>query len=197
MSYKTKRAEWMMFVDGENITREAQKLHDKGEIELIEGKFYRKNAFVWFPCRDVHDAFGFSGPLVPEENSKRSNYYTSYTGSQSDELSTLTQLKAIGFDPKIFKKPKGRYSKGVDISLTTEALINTYNDNFDICVLVSGDADYVPLVNEIKRHGKLVYISFLSSGFSDSLKLAADATYNMDHKFKVEWQNFKSEPRKF
>ena len=51
--------------------------------------------------------------------------------------------------------------KGVDTQLTTDLI--TLADIYDVAIIVSGDADYIPPVSAIKNMGKLVYsVSFLT-----------------------------------
>ena len=51
--------------------------------------------------------------------------------------------------------------KGVDTQLATDLI--TLSDIYDVALVVSGDADYIPPVQAIKRRGKLVYsVSFLT-----------------------------------
>ena len=44
-------------------------------------------------------------------------------------------------------KPAAK-AKGVDIALTTDMLSNAFLGNYDVAVLVAGDGDYVPLVEQ-------------------------------------------------
>jgi uncharacterized LabA/DUF88 family protein len=46
--------------------------------------------------------------------------------------------------------------KGIDVALAVEALSLAYQDAYDSALLVSGDGDYVELVESIKRTGKHV-----------------------------------------
>jgi uncharacterized LabA/DUF88 family protein len=46
--------------------------------------------------------------------------------------------------------------KGIDVALAVEALSLAYQDAYDAALLVSGDGDYVELVESIKRTGKHV-----------------------------------------
>jgi len=39
-------------------------------------------------------------------------------------------------------------------------LSNAIDNNYEVAVLVAGDADYVPLVEEVKRRGKMVILCF-------------------------------------
>jgi uncharacterized LabA/DUF88 family protein len=88
-------------------------------------------------------------------------------------------LWELGFTPKVFTKPDGdRKSKAVDIAFTTDVLSHAYQDNYDAAFLIAGDEDYVPLIDELKHHGRVVIVGFLSgeeSGLSPKLRLAADA----------------------
>jgi uncharacterized LabA/DUF88 family protein len=72
-------------------------------------------------------------------------------------------------------------AKAVDIMLTKDLLSNAFLDNYDIAVLVAGDGDYVPVVNEIKRQGKIVLILFFRDfGLNPKLRLAADAFISLE-----------------
>jgi uncharacterized LabA/DUF88 family protein len=53
--------------------------------------------------------------------------------------------------------------KGVDVKLATDMLV--LNDNYDVGIVVSGDADYVPVVQAVKDWGKhIINVSFLKRG---------------------------------
>ncbi len=59
----------------------------------------------------------------------------------------------------LFKRRLGQ-EKGVDVKLATDLL--ALNDIYDVGIIVSGDADYVPAVQTIKDWGKhIVNVSFL------------------------------------
>ena len=61
--------------------------------------------------------------------------------------------------------------KGVDTQLATDLIV--LSNIYDVALLVSGDADYIPPVSAIKNMGKLVYsVSFLTE---DGTKLPGGA----------------------
>lgn len=100
-------------------------------------------------------------------------------GNDEIEKRVSSALRALGFDAHVFKKnSQSRPTKAVDISLATEILSLGYRDAYDIVCLVAGDRDYVPLVREVKRMGKQVYVSFFSrsseAGLSEELQQEAD-----------------------
>ena len=53
-------------------------------------------------------------------------------------------------------------------------LINAFNQNYDLGILVAGDEDYVDLVQDIKRFGVRIIGSFFRQDLSKTLELAVD-----------------------
>jgi len=68
----------------------------------------------------------------------------------------------------------------VDIQLTVDVLTHTYQNNFDILYLISADGDYKPLINEVIRNSKQVYVAALSKGVNPELKYIADVFVDLD-----------------
>jgi hypothetical protein len=164
----------MLFVDGENLTFRAQQTAVTKNIPLPEGRRYRKDTFIWPfnspPTKDLPSG-KYLAPL-----GQRAYYYTSLKGSD-EVISTVEQgLWNIGFTPKVFKKVRQEEkAKGVDISLTKDMLSHAFFGHYEVACLVAGDGDYVPLVEEVKRQGKLVVCMFFSDcGLNPALKLACD-----------------------
>ncbi len=105
----------------------------------------------------------------------RSYYYTCAKGDHNRIEEIHDELIECGItDPRVFKKNNNNRSKRVDIALATEMLSHAYNDNYEVAVLVAGDEDYVPLVQEIKRTGKQVALWFFEDGLSRHLKRESD-----------------------
>jgi uncharacterized LabA/DUF88 family protein len=181
---------WMAFVDGENLTLRAQDLAGKNELKLIEGKYYERDRFVWPPN---HHARKVMVPPIFTRNiqlqSIRSFYYTSVTGDTDALHSVREKLWSLGFDANVFKKPKKQEkAKGVDIALTKDMLSHAFLDNYDAAVLVAGDGDYVPLVEEVKRRGKIVQVVFFAEhGTSQELRLASDGFEDLTKNFLALW----------
>jgi uncharacterized LabA/DUF88 family protein len=183
---------WMLFVDGENLTIRAQKFASDNAVSLQEGAEYRKDIFVWFPglkatpaLTNTHDS-----PIKVQDHAIRAYYYTSLTGDDLQILSVKQALRSLGFHPEVFKKVRREEkAKGVDIALAKDFLSHAFLDNYDVAVLVAGDGDYVPLITEVKRLGKVVYVTFFRDyGLSTELHLAADMFFEMKHFFLKRWQ---------
>lgn len=76
---------------------------------------------------------------------------------QNDQVE-FRRVGSIRFDAVENKFGK---EKGVDTQLATDMI--TLADIYDVALVVSGDADYIPPVSAVKNRGKLVYsVSFLT-----------------------------------
>ena len=94
----------------------------------------------------------------------------------------------MGFDPNVFKKTrKEQKAKGVDIALTKDMLSHAFLGNYNVAVLVAGDGDYIPLIEEVKRLGKQIFVAFISQGLSPELPLVADAFIDVTSMLNSTW----------
>lgn len=185
---------WMMFVDGENFTIRGQQFAKKNGFELKEGPWFMRDTFLWFRGQPGTLAVTNteSAPLQVQLHAIRAFYYTSLVGDDSKLRQVREALHEMGFAPQVFKKTdRNKKSKGVDIALATDLLSNAYNDNFEVAVLVAGDGDYIPLISEVKRLGKVVYLAFFLDkvwGMNEELLLASDRNFEVGKSLKEAWQ---------
>jgi hypothetical protein len=179
----------MSFVDGENLTIRAQELAQVKGVTLTPGERYFKDVFVWLPGIKARMNILPKPPLPLQPSGVRSHYYTSVIGDDLKISSIRESLWKLGFQPEVFKRDaQTKKSKGVDIALTTEFLWNAFQNNYDVAVLWAGDGDYVPLVNAVKRLGKVVYLVFFyNSGLAPALRLASDESFPLDDFFLNQW----------
>lgn len=70
--------------------------------------------------------------------------------------------------------------KSVDGRLIFDLLTNAYGNGFDTCVIASGDRDYIPVVQEVKRLNKRVIISSFSSALAHGMSSVADDVIDLD-----------------
>jgi uncharacterized LabA/DUF88 family protein len=184
----------MLFVDGENFAIRGKQVFDKAGIELRAGAFYLADTFLWAPQTSAWWKPGYldNAPHQWNPTAQRAYYYTAVQGSTTEMENVRGALRKMGFMPRVFHKAKGKRSKRVDITLATDALSNAHLGNYDIAVLMTGDEDYIPLVQEIQRMGKLVVVAFFASdgsGLSKELTLAADNLTAIDQFFIGQWQS--------
>ncbi len=185
----------MLFVDGENVTLRGQALAESRGISLKPGEHFEPNVFLWlnhpWPARAslTRELRG----LGARASAERAFYYTSRSGDDDTITRTRESLWELGFTAEVFKKQrKNTKGKGVDIALTKDLLSNAFLDNFDVAVVMTGDADYRPVIDELKRLGKTVCIMAFTEGgakVSRELKLSADFFIPLDDFFLLHWRN--------
>jgi hypothetical protein len=184
----------MRFVDGENFAFQAAKYAAGAGCALTEGPHYRPGVFAWMagvpPTAALVTRIAATGKALPlQAVAIRATWYTSVQGSDTDRDRARRELWDLGFVPQVFRKPKGQRSKGVDITLTKDMLSHAFLDNYDVVELVAGDGDYVPLVEEVKRLGKVVRVAFVDGPWvSPELRLASDAFLDPGDFFLERWR---------
>jgi hypothetical protein len=177
----------MVFADGENLVRRFEDSVQAGARPRNDGLVHKPGSLIW------HPSFTFAASVGLNEI-VRATYYTSMIGGPQDLESLRDQIKALEFQrgrwselpnnltPEVFKRDKGtQRSKGVDIKLVVDVLTQVTRDTIDTVMLLSGDGDYLPLVEEVRRTGKQLYLCAFASGLSPTLRHAADHVYLLDN----------------
>lgn len=186
---------WMLFVDGENFTLRAQALARASGLNLeVDPVNYVQDVFVWIPGWTTESIFAQAfHPHGQSIEALRAYYYTSVVGDEPKVISVREALRGLKFAPQVFKKASGTVkSKGVDITLTKDMLSHAFLDNYDMAVLIAGDADYLPLVEEVKRRGKTVGVGFFTGpglGLAQEIPLIADRFFDLTRPFVDTWAN--------
>ena len=110
--------QWMLFVDGENLTMCAQRLATVKGFALREGPHYLKDVHLWLPGAKAFMPIT-SGRIDLASRSLRCLYYTSVQGDDAKREGVRKNLWGMGFEPIVHKRREGK-SKAVDIRLTTD-----------------------------------------------------------------------------
>lgn len=74
--------------------------------------------------------------------------------------------------------------KGIDVAIAVETLALAYEDAYDSVVIVSGDGDYVELVEAVKRRGKNVECAMFRNQSAGVLLEHADVFRFLD---ELDW----------
>ncbi|NOK78966.1 MAG: NYN domain-containing protein [Chloroflexi bacterium AL-N5] len=74
--------------------------------------------------------------------------------------------------------------KGIDVAIAVESLALAYEDAYDTAILVSGDSDYVELVEAIKRKGKHVECAMFKNQSAGVLLEYVDVFHPLD---ELDW----------
>jgi uncharacterized LabA/DUF88 family protein len=127
----------------------------------------------------------------------RVNYYISTLNPEKEPEKARGQqqfLRAMEATPYITVKtrplhyfeaaPQSRKGeKGIDILIASDMLSQAYNNGYDTAILVSGDGDFTPLLDEVKKLGKEVENAFPRSGRSEALINSSDVYIELDQNF--------------
>jgi uncharacterized LabA/DUF88 family protein len=127
---------------------------------------YHKAHFFW-------DGMLLRCARALEQYAHRAVYVTSIATDDNGEHSAAVYIRKAGFEPLIVREDRDLAKshkaalekqqmlikgKGVDISLAVRMLEDAQRDLFKTCVLVTSDADYLPLIEAVRRMGKNVAV---------------------------------------
>ena len=90
--------------------------------------------------------------------------------------------------PRVFKKAQRQVrSKGVDLSIAIDMLNYASLGNVDSLYLVSGDGDFIPLIQAVIPKGVQVNLLALSDGLKPELPISVDEFECIDNRlFKTK-----------
>jgi uncharacterized LabA/DUF88 family protein len=179
----------MVFIDGENLTLRYQNMLAAQRTPTPQ-TIHKQDVYAWNPS--VLQVF-------PNLEILRITYYTYAVGTEEQIDIWANELKQnshtyradrndfafqVFLNPRIFKKrQRSAKRKGVDISIAVDSLTLAFNDSIDIVFLITGDGDYVPLIDALMRAGKQVYLAALSDGLNSQLPNIVDRFACLDNLF--------------
>jgi len=181
----------MVFLDAENLVFRYQAMLQEGWLPNND-VVHIPDVLVWHPS--MTQVFGYA-------NVGRVYLYTSMVGDDAALRTMKRRIADITYEykyaiqdigtaqivPVVFKKQaKNHKSRQVDISITIDMMRFAHNPSIDLLVLASGDGDYLPLVQEVMRYGKEVYVGAFSSGLAADLCHSVDEFFNLNKLFFVE-----------
>ena len=79
-----------------------------------------------------------------------------------------------GFESAMVLAQNEEDAMDVDVSVAVAAMEALLTKDVDIIALASRDADYLPVVQKVKEHGKKIVVIGAEPGFSSSIRNAAD-----------------------
>ncbi len=62
----------------------------------------------------------------------------------------------------------------VDVAMAVHAMESVYDDNIEVIAISTRDADFMPLLQKIKEHGKYAVLITVKEALGTSLKKSAD-----------------------
>ena len=157
-----------IFIDGSNLYHSLRAIH----VEKID---YQKLVNVLRKERLLISVFYYNAPLDISIDKKK------YWEQQRffDILKKLPGFNIVLCRRKKFKKADGSFGfevKGDDVYLAIDLVSGAYENLYDTAIIVSGDEDFVPAIQKVKKLGKKVENAYFIRSSSTTLKKTSDAS---------------------
>jgi uncharacterized LabA/DUF88 family protein len=176
----------LVLADGENLVVRYQSMLASG-AEKAEETVHIPDVFVWHPrfteCvpMDVVRVSFYTTQIGDEEKLEETRRRIASHRYKCVSISRHAYASMGNICPHVFKKQKSsQKTKSVDINIAIDALRHTYNNSMDILFLLSGDGDYIALIQEVMRQGKRVFVAAFSDGVNPALKHIPDTFFDLD-----------------
>ena len=96
----------------------------------------------------------------------------------SDKL--IEAIVSQGFEADLGLGGEKEKESDVDVYMAANAMEAVHNENIDTIVVVTRDADFLPVLQKAKEHGKETVLIGMEPGFSTALKNAADQVIELE-----------------
>jgi len=137
-----------IFIDGSNFYHNIKKiLKEKERIN------YKKLIDVLVGSNEFIDAIYYVARLDKEVDKEKYEKHEKFLNS----LTKISKLKVKLCNLKKIKNNKGKFIyiiKNDDILLAQDLLIGAFDNLYDTGIIVSGDEDFVPVINTLKKRFK-------------------------------------------
>ncbi len=157
----------MIFIDGSNFLGGIAKFQEKtGKKYIIDYPALERNLISNGAKHCLisleHIKTFFYGPKGTPEELKAKGSFTKLIEQLKRDLENA-HVKLV-----LKEKIKGK-EKNIDAALVTDFLSLAYSSAYDYAILVSGDADFISAIDEVKRLGKIVCCVSFKEDFNEEL----------------------------
>jgi uncharacterized LabA/DUF88 family protein len=184
----------VFFVDGENLVCRYQDM--LRAYEPHANVIHEPDVYVWNPQiiqrrtpQDIHRVIYYTSAVAADETIKNfidaiKRFPYTYCVREHVESGLTRPIQRDGHVfPRVFKKArKEQKVRAVDINIAVDMLSYASLSNVDAVCLISGDGDFIPLIEAVLRKGKRVYVSALSSGLNPELPRHVDEYTCLDER---------------
>jgi uncharacterized LabA/DUF88 family protein len=167
-----KKKKVMIFIDGSNLYHVLLRNCGRSDLmfssfgEKLTGKNRSLKKIYYYNVRQE-----LEGKIkIPDEQKKF--------------LSSLHKIKKLEVKLGIWKEQNGSIvEKGVDVLLATDLVLNAVKNNYDHAIIVSGDGDFFPAIDAVKKEGKRVEVAAFESNISREASESADKVLKLRKSF--------------
>lgn len=146
---------------------------DLANTEQRVRKFQLKNLIL--------DYMDLCDSLTGDRRLVKAIVYDSSVGASDNKWYFLRALENIGLELEIRTYLHSDIQqKEVDVAMATGMLSEGYRNSYDTAVVVSGDRDFVPAIEDLKRLGKRVEVASFMNSASHAMIESSDHFINLD-----------------
>lgn len=159
-----------IFIDGSNLYHNLKRYNIKTTFEEIIKKVETK--------REIVDIFYYTALLdksIDEKRYKDHKRFLDKINKISNFHVVLCNLRKVVLEDNFVDFT----IKGDDVYLATDLIKGAYEDLYDVAIIVSGDADFIPAINLVKKNGKKVINAFFPKSSSYLLRNCCDGSINL------------------
>lgn len=145
--------------------------YDGSFFTYSQNYFYSNREVGWLRFRPFHELIE---SVMRDKEQGFANYKIVYAGwyqgLYTSTKATFEQLKKernrhhdlmhCGIEVKYIPMSETKKEKGIDVALAVDAMQIGLEDKIDIAALVTGDADFVPLVRALMKQGVRVLVVY-------------------------------------
>ncbi|MDP1696063.1 MAG: NYN domain-containing protein [archaeon] len=170
-----------IFIDGNNLYHSLNRIK-AGKID------YKKLINELVGKRILINVFYYIAPLDITSNEEKYWKHQKFLA----ELEKIPGFKIVLCTLRKYPKPDGTFGfevKGDDVYLANDMLVGAYENLYDGAILISGDEDFMPVVNTLKKLSKRVENLYFTSSSSKNLRKTCTGYLNIRNildKIKLE-----------
>tara|TARA_Y100000310_G_scaffold344591_1_gene458182 strand:- start:9771 stop:10364 length:594 start_codon:yes stop_codon:yes gene_type:complete len=170
----------ILFIDGSNFYYGLKSIY--GNSKELSNFNFKKLGKILAEGRELLEIFYYNAPLdytkSPEKYAKQQKFFEKIksTGKVKLILSRLQKRKIKGTEKYYY------VVKGDDIHIAADMIKGAYENHYDIAVLVSGDADFIPAVSIVQEKEKNVENIYFKKSLSWHLKQKCNKSLKLTRK---------------
>ena len=160
-----------IFIDGNNLYHSLNRIK-AGKID------YGKLINELVGKRKLINAFYYIAPLDITSNEERYWKHQKFLA----ELEKIPCFKIVLCTLRKYQNPDGTFGfevKGDDVYLANDMIVGAYENLYDVAILISGDEDFIPVVNTLKKLDKKVENLYFTSSSSKNLRKTCTSYLNI------------------
>ena len=159
-----------IFIDGSNLYHNLKRFDIKTKFEEIIKRIETK--------RKIVDIFYYTALLDRSINEERYKEHKRFL----DKIKEIPNFHVVLCNLRrvILKDGFVNFAiKGDDVYLATDLIKGAYENLYDVAIIVSGDADFIPAIKLVQKNGKKIINAFFPKSSSYLLRNCCDGSINL------------------